>query len=188
MKTQKGRHVHFHGILLKTLAMAALTTAQMAAADECDYVGRHYKTDIEPVSATSYPESRQGDIVISPSLTVTVKNVGVNSIEGNGDPNSIIHARRLSLLVKGTVLYGWMNAPLEPGESTSVSFNLPEGLVQTCERITVTIDPARSVGQAGCAVHSNDSITFQARFRSPMCRIDIPPRYRLPVEAEDTDG
>jgi len=145
-----------------------------AFADPCDYVGRHYKTDVEPVAAYTYPASRTGDIVIEPSLRITVKNVGVNTLTDPAGPGDIIHARRVGVFIKGQTLYGWLNMPLAPGQTADLSVTVPDGLVSTCEKVRATIDATGSLGQAGCRVHDNDTIAFTARFGARFCDIIRP--------------
>lgn len=152
----------------------ALLLSTPAVADPCDYVGRHYKTDVAPVAAYTYPASRTGDIVIERSLRIAVKNVGVNAFTDPAGPGDIIHARQVGVFIKGRALYGWLSMPLAPGATADLSVNVPEDLVATCERVTATIDANGTLGQAGCRVHDNDAIVFTARFGARFCDIIRP--------------
>ena len=165
-------------------ALAALFSPK-AQADECDYVGRHHKTDVEVISATTYPASRTGDIDIPATLTVKLKNSGVNAFTTAVPEGGIFSARRLALAVKGQILYGWMNTPLNPGDETRVNFSLPDGLIGTCERITIDVDANNALGQWGCMVRANDSLTFQARMGSRFMCVIPGPIIRSPEGATD---
>jgi hypothetical protein len=155
--------------IMTALSLGAAT----ARADDCDYVGRHYKTDIQPVAVRTFPASRSGDISYPASLRISVQNVGFNTVSDPAQPGDIIHARRIAVNVKGQTLYGWLPAPLAPGATTDFAVSLPDGLLGACESTALTIDADWGVGQYGCQVHANDALAFQAFFNPRICAIII---------------
>ena len=160
---------------LATAAVFISITSLTALADPCDdYAGRHYKTDVAPTAAVAFRGSRSGDIVSGPSLQVTVTNVGAYAITDPAGPGDLVHARRVGINVKGTILYGYLPMPLYPGQSAKVSVNTPAGLIGTCELLTVTLVAHDTIPQDGCQVAANDSLTFRALFDSRFCIIDRP--------------
>jgi len=115
-----------------------------------------------------------GDIQVGPTLTVRVRNAGVTTFERNMPDDSIINARTLAIAVKGRILYGYMNAPLAPGEETTVSFSVDQSWLTVCERASVAIDVDNSLGQWGCMVRSNDTRTFRAVYGQPERCVRLP--------------
>lgn len=170
--------------ITKSLLLLASLTTTSAFADDCDYVGRHYKTDVTITGATTFPASRQGDIAISPSLQLKFTNVGVYEITDPARPGDFIHARQVNVNVKGAILRGFMPVPLAPGASTLVNFSLPTPLVGTCETIVASMVNDGSIPQYGCEVFSNDSITFMAKFQSRFCDIFRPIPHPVPSKEE----
>lgn len=174
-------------VLMMTLGLALTAVAATTArADDCDYVGRHNKTDVVVTSATTFPASRSGDIYFSPSMRLNITNTGSNSIADLAPPGSIVHARRISATIKGYATYGWLPAPLAPGATAQVSFSIPDGLLGTCEDVTVTIDTDSSLGQWGCGVKDNDSYKFTAFFQPRLCAIR--PIHHFPPPSPADDG
>jgi hypothetical protein len=165
--------------------------ATVAHADPCDdYFGRHYKTDVAPVRVVSYPTTHQGDITLSPSVRITVQNVGTYAIADLAGPGSLIHARQVAVSLKGRTFSGFLPAPLSPGASADVSISIPEGFLGTCERVSATIDVDNALGQSGCQVKSNDTIDFQAFFNPRLCVIihrEFPRPESLDADGADVD-
>lgn len=172
--------------IVNVFSLTALSSQTLA--DQCDYIGRHYKTDVTVVGGRTFPASRSGDILISPSVLLTVRNVGVSEFSS---PGGIVNARRVAVTMKGQTFYGFLPMPLAPGASTTLSVSVPEGFLVQCERVQAAIDTDSALGQYGCDVHQNDTFNLRVRLVSNICLSDtiiIRPRPILgPGRADNAD-
>jgi len=155
-------------------ALALFHRTGYSLEDSCeDYLQRHYKADLVPVSAFIQTIPNQGDIAGGERLVVRVKNIG--NLPLQGPSGGILAANPLTLSVRRTgrhvafplrpaaIYQTFINAPLAPGATADVSVAIPTGSIANCSKMQIHIDVRKTAKQHGCLCYNNDTETFNVQ-------------------------
>ena len=153
-----------------TVAPPAMAQSSDVCAEYCDYLCRHYRSDIKPVEIRRSTRNA-GDFMID-SLALRLENVGTTDITFNT-------TRPLQVWVEGLgSLTVSVQGPFDAGQSKWVPLGaIGRDEFPACTSIEVDIDAGMTFGQWGCSVHNNDRQELIVR-SGPW---QLCPRRRIPI-------
>ncbi|TDJ04583.1 MAG: hypothetical protein E2O68_07935 [Deltaproteobacteria bacterium] len=168
---------------MKILLLLLFPITLLAGPNDCDdYIARHYKQDIVPISLRFANRNLVGDIRFPhQAVSITIKNTGqVDMNERAGDVGGF---RSMKVRINGVLKTVRFRVPLDSGRTTVVRTTLPPKTLGHCQKAPVEVDVGHTVGQWGCQVWNNDLKTLKARIYNQFCRIirrPFPRPYPLP--------
>ncbi len=165
----------FLGFLLFVLNSYALDNT----ANSCDdYISRHNKQDLVPVSFT-YKDVTNS---MAKEITMVIKNQG--EVDMNSLPSDVGGLRNLQITMNGQTVTTKFRIPLDSQQSQTLKFNIKTSGIKDCVDVDVLIDPNHGAGQWGCSVWNNDHKTIKAVKAGSNCfpnvRLPLPPIQPIP--------
>lgn len=148
-----------------------------------DYLMRHYRKNLKPISITYQNKDYMGDIYF-PHQAVSLK---VKSMGEVAFPATASGFKPISVKVGSQSQGTQVPVPIPSGTEKFIKFNLAPNTLKHCQNATVTIDTLHNVGQWGCLVWNDDSSVLKAREANGTFCLNIQP-WIEGDEAVDFDG
>jgi hypothetical protein len=161
------KSIAFYSILLFALLITKSAMANDVCEDYCDYICRHYKTDLRP-TGFGLATFQRGSIGYQ-TVKLKIRNSGDQDFGQSGSTKIVKIFLGNGLGYRDVSIQG----VLPKGESRWFKLgSLKNSTLRHCQKIKVRIDVNKDIGQWGCGVFTNDTqilSVLQSFPRSP-CR------------------